>query len=79
MSSSVHHHRRITSHARLTGSQDHLDMLRDQMDSLSHELDASPWGLLDDYPDECYPIDVFAATYLIRRAMQLREPITAHS
>ncbi len=58
----------ITSHARLTGSQQQLAFLRDQVDSLSQELDASPCGLLDDYPNECYPIDVFAATFLIRKA-----------
>lgn len=58
----------ITSHARITGDRRHLDILRDQVESLSKELDASAAGLLDDYPDECYPIDVFAATYLIRKA-----------
>ena len=58
----------IASHARLTGDQRHLALLRDQVESLSRELDASPCGLLNDYPGECYPIDVFAATYLIRKA-----------
>jgi hypothetical protein len=58
----------ITSHAKLTGSRQHLPLLRDQVESLSRELDAAPCGLLDDYPHECYPIDVFAATYLIRKA-----------
>lgn len=58
----------ITSHATLTGATNHLDVLRDQVESLSAELEASPCGLLEDYPEECYPIDVFAATYLIRKA-----------
>ena len=58
----------ITSHARLTGSREHLELLRDQVESLSTELDESPYGLLEDYPGECYPIDVFAAAYLIRKA-----------
>ena len=58
----------ITSHANLTGSRQHLDLLRDQVESLSRALDASPHGLLNDYPGECYPIDVFAATHLIRKA-----------
>lgn len=58
----------ITSHSILTGSHEHLDLLRDQVESLSLDLDRSPRGLLNDYPGECYPIDVFAATYLIRRA-----------
>ncbi|MDO9263504.1 MAG: hypothetical protein Q7U02_06025 [Desulfosalsimonadaceae bacterium] len=61
----------ITSHAKLTGRQEHLDLLRDQVESLSRELDASPYGLLNDYPGECYPIDVFAATHLIRKADSL--------
>ncbi len=42
--------------------------LRDQVKSLSAALDASPYGLLNDYPEECYPIDVFAAVAMIRRA-----------
>ena len=58
----------ITSHMRLTGATNHVAMLRDQVDSLAADLDASPCGLLNDYPDECYPIDVFASTYLIRKA-----------
>ena len=58
----------ITSHAKLTGSQAHLSLLRDQVEGLSAELDRSPRGLLNDYPGECYPIDVFAAAYLIRKA-----------
>src|SRR5580658_1954443 len=51
----------LTSHARLTGDRSHLPFLRDQTDSLSAELDASQSGLLDDYPDECYPGDVLTA------------------
>ena len=35
---------------------------------MAADLDASPCGLLNDYPGECYPIDVFASTYLIRKA-----------
>lgn len=58
----------LTSHAKLTGSDEHLGMLRNQVESLSSELDASPHGLLDDYPGQCYPADVLTAVACIRRA-----------
>ncbi len=45
-----------------------LVALRDQVETLSAALDASPHGLLNDYPGECYPIDVFATVAMIRRA-----------
>ncbi len=48
-----------------------LVQLRDQVETLAAALDASPHGLLNDYPDECYPIDVFAAVAMIRRADSL--------
>ena len=44
----------LTSHARLTGDKSHLEMLRGQVESLSAEIAASPHGLLEDYPGECY-------------------------
>jgi hypothetical protein len=58
----------LTSHAVLTGDKQHLDLLRDQADSLSAELDKSPHGLLDDYPGECYPGDVLTAIAMIHKA-----------
>ncbi|MEI7881343.1 MAG: hypothetical protein WCI95_10755 [bacterium] len=45
-----------------------LALLRDQVETLSAALDASPHGILNDYPEECYPIDVFATVAMIRRA-----------
>lgn len=45
-----------------------LSQLRDQVETLSAALDASPHGILNDYPGECYPIDVFATVAMIRRA-----------
>jgi len=42
--------------------------LRDQVETLSAELDASPYGVLNDYPGECYPLDVLMAVVCIRRA-----------
>jgi hypothetical protein len=58
----------LTSHARLTGDKEYLPVLRDQVDGLSSELDASRYGLLDDYPGECYPGDVLTAIAMIRKA-----------
>lgn len=58
----------LTSHAKLTGDTNHLALLRDQADSLAAELDASPHGVLDDYPDQCYPGDVLTSIAMIRRA-----------
>lgn len=58
----------LTSHARLTGSKEHLELLRSQVESLSAELAASPHGLLEDYPGECYPGDVVMAIAMIRKA-----------
>lgn len=58
----------MTSHETLLGTGKYLPMLRDQVETLSAELDASPKGILEDYPSECYPVDVFAAVACIRRA-----------
>lgn len=58
----------LTSHARLTGEKSHLDILRGQVESLSAEIAASPHGLLEDYPGECYPGDVLTAIAMIRKA-----------
>ena len=43
-------------------------LLVQQVDSLAHELDRSPYGLLDDYPGQCYPVDIMPAYAAIRRA-----------
>jgi hypothetical protein len=58
----------LTSHARLTGEQHNLALLRDQVESLSAEIAASKNGLLEDYPGECYPGDVLMAIAMIRKA-----------
>jgi hypothetical protein len=58
----------LTSHLALTGDRADEPMLRDQVETLAADLDASPLGLLNDYPSECYPIDVLVAVAWIRRA-----------
>jgi hypothetical protein len=58
----------LTSHARLTGEKQYLPLLKDQVDSLAVELNASQHGWLDDYPGECYPGDVLTAIAMIHKA-----------
>jgi len=58
----------LTSREQLLHDGAHVDLLRDQVEGLSHELDASPGGLLEDYPGMCYPCDVLAAIACVRRA-----------
>jgi hypothetical protein len=57
-----------TSYENLIGDGQHLDLLSDQVESLSKALDDSPHGVLEDYPNECYPIDILAAIACIQRA-----------
>ncbi|WP_420627543.1 hypothetical protein [Candidatus Leptofilum sp.] len=58
----------LTSYQKLLGDDRYETLLVDQIESLSAELDASPYGLLDDYPGQCYPIDILPAIAAIQRA-----------
>lgn len=58
----------LASHRHLTGSDEFTPLLRQQTDSLAAELTASPTGLLDDYPGQCYPTDVVSAWEAIHQA-----------
>ncbi len=58
----------IMSQHTLTGETRHLPMLRERANALANEIDASPHGLLNDYPSECYPGDVLESIACIRRA-----------
>jgi hypothetical protein len=58
----------LTSHEALTHDGTALPMLRDQVETLTDALDRSELGLLNDYPGECYPIDVVATIGIIQRA-----------
>lgn len=73
----------LDSHERLTGDTAHHELLRSQVQAFSAELDASPAGLLDDYPDECYPVDVLLAYASLARAMERlgmpNQPFIAHA
>lgn len=58
----------LTSRENLLRDGAHTNLLRDQVESLASELDASKTGLLDDYPGRCFPGDVMAAIACIHRA-----------
>jgi hypothetical protein len=57
----------LTSYQKLTGRSRYQPLLVNQVESLAKEIDTSPHGLLDDYPGECYPIDVLPAIAAVRR------------
>lgn len=63
--------RAITSHEKITRDGRYLDVLKDQTLTLAAELDKSKHGVLDDYPTECYPIDVLASIAWIKEAGEL--------
>ncbi len=58
----------LTSYQKLTSDNKYESLLREQTESLAKELDQSPYGLLDDYPGQCYPVDILPAIAAIRRA-----------
>jgi hypothetical protein len=58
----------LSSYERLTRDGSAMATLRDQVETLSRELDASELGVLNDYPGECYPIDVLAGEGFMRHA-----------
>lgn len=58
----------LGAHHRVTGKSDHLELLRKVADDLAADIDASPSGLIDDYPGQCFPADVLAAITMIQRA-----------
>ncbi|HWQ45878.1 MAG TPA: hypothetical protein VN376_03365 [Longilinea sp.] len=58
----------LTSYQTLLGEDTYETTLRQQVESLADEIDASPYGLLDDYPGECYPVDILPAIAAIQRA-----------
>ncbi|MEO0369136.1 MAG: hypothetical protein AAF197_10180 [Pseudomonadota bacterium] len=58
----------LTSYQSITSDTRYETLLRNQVMSLSLELSSSPHGLLEDYPNECYPIDILPAIAVIKRA-----------
>ena len=66
----------LTAHARITGDTRHHALLRAQVRSFKAELLAAPFHLVDDYPGQCWPVDmVWAVAGLQRAAALLGEPV----
>lgn len=63
----------LTSYEKLLCNSSYRASLAEQVDTLAKEIDASPYGLLDDYPSECYPVDILPAIAAIRRADKVLE------
>lgn len=61
----------MISNQKLLGDNRYEALLIQQVNSLAQELDASPFGLLDDYPGQCYPVDIMPAYAAIQRADRL--------
>ncbi len=58
----------LSAHHHLTGKTDHLGYLKEMVNGLASHIDASSSGLVDDYPDQCFPADVVAGIEMILRA-----------
>ena len=61
----------LTSYHKLSGGDKYIPLIKDQVETLSEELDKSHYGLLDDYPNQCYPTDIAAAIAAVKRADSL--------
>lgn len=61
----------MTAYTKLLRDERYLPLLRKETESLARDIDTSPAGLLDDYPNECYPGDVMMAWLAIKRADEL--------
>lgn len=57
-----------TSYRNLTGDASHEADTAKLVTALAEDLSASPHGLLEDYPGECYPGDVLADLWVIKAA-----------
>ncbi|HET7843939.1 MAG TPA: hypothetical protein VFL14_07300 [Xanthomonadales bacterium] len=60
----------LDSYERLSGDITHHRLLAAQVRSLAAEFDASPHGLLEDYPGETYGVDVYVAYAALARARE---------
>jgi len=58
----------ICSHHRLTGSEEPLKTLAEMLDALVVDLRGAKHGMLEDYPDECYPADGMVALLAVQKA-----------
>jgi hypothetical protein len=60
----------LDSYERLSEDRQYHALLREQSDTLARELDASAHGIVDDYPNEAYSVDVLLAYAVIARAQR---------
>jgi len=56
----------LSAHHQLTKSEENFPFMRTIMEDMAADLDASPHGLIDDYPQQCFPADVIAAISMIK-------------
>ncbi len=56
----------LSSHHNLTGSEENFSFMRTIMEGMAADLDSSPHGIIDDYPQQCFPADVIAAIAMIK-------------
>jgi hypothetical protein len=59
----------LNSYERSTGDVRYHNLYQGQARGLAAELRAAPYHLADDYPGECYPVDVLWAVVAIQRAL----------
>lgn len=58
----------LTAHLNLTYDTSNLPLLRQLVNDLAADIDGSPVGLVDDYPEQYFPADVGVAIAIIRHA-----------
>lgn len=61
----------LVSYQKLSDDTQFQPILEAQVRNFAQEFDHSPYGLLDDYPDQCYPVDIAPAIAAIQRADKL--------
>jgi hypothetical protein len=60
----------LDSYERLSEDRRYHALLREQSETMARELDASPHGILDDYPNAAYSVDVLLAYAVIARTQR---------
>ena len=61
----------IASYEKITFNKEHHYLLEQQAQSLFTELLNAPFHLGDDYPNQCYPVDVLMAIGAIKKATEV--------
>lgn len=61
----------LSSYEHITGNTEHRTLMSQQRQALADELMRAPYPLRDDYPGECYPVDVLWSVAAIQRAARL--------